>query len=374
MTAADLAAPEAAAAATLPAPERGQALPAPVRGQALAERLALLAGEDPIRRAAAEALTALAGAAARTAVLVGRGPLAGDLGADHGAANADGDAQKALDVMSNDLVIEALRQAPVAWLASEEEEAILTLNPGAALAVAADPLDGSSNIAVNAPIGAIFGIYPAHPEGATASLLRPGREQVAAGYVIYGPCTSMVLSMGGPPELFVLDRAAGGFVAAGQVLSIAPETSEYAVNASNHRHWRAPIRAFVEECQAGAEGPRGKNFNMRWVASLVAEAHRILIRGGVFLYPGDARPGYAQGRLRLLYEAAPMAFLAEAAGGGATDGARRILDIPAADPHQRTPLIFGAANKIARIAALHQDPDEGPAQSPLFGRRGLYRA
>ncbi|MGG7567964.1 class 1 fructose-bisphosphatase [Rhodovulum sp. DZ06] len=351
-----------------------RAILAPTRGEPLAARLETLADGDALRADAAAAIAALARAAAATSGLVARGPLAGDLGRAAGADNADGDAQKALDVMANTAVIAALRAAPVAWLASEEEEAILTLDPAGTLAVAIDPLDGSSNIDVNAPIGAIFGIYPAETGGASASLLRPGRDQVAAGYVIYGPCTALVLSFGEVPELFVLDREEGGFTSVGAVAPIPEDTSEYAINASNHRHWRAPVRQFVEDCLAGVDGPRAKNFNMRWVASLVAEAHRILTRGGVFLYPGDQRKGYEKGRLRLLYEAAPMAFLVEAAGGMATDGAARILDIPAADPHQRTPLIFGAARKVARIAALHEDPDAGPAVSPLFATRGLYRA
>jgi fructose-1,6-bisphosphatase I len=326
-----------------------------------------------MREALCQTIEALAAAAIRIEELVGKGPLAGQLGAETGDANTDGDAQKALDVIANDVVARALQRAPVAYYASEEENAIVTLAADAPFAVAADPLDGSSNIDVNVAIGTIFSIYPKHMDGATASFLRPVREQVAAGYVIYGPHTSLVLTLGKGVDLYVLDRSTRSFKLARANLSIAPDANEFAINASNYRHWPSAIRTFIDDCLDGAEGPRGKNFNMRWVASLVAETHRIFWRGGVFLYPEDQRAGYEKGRLRLLYEAAPIAFLAEQAGGMATDGVNRILDRMAGELHERTPFVFGAAHKVERIAAYHTDPDFVRDESPLFGKRGLFR-
>ena len=340
---------------------------------ALSERLRAGAKDDPKRLALAETIEAIAGAAIEIESLVARGPLAGELGADTGAANADGDRQKALDVLAHERVAAALHEAPVAYFASEEEEAILTLNPHGDLAVAVDPLDGSSNIDVNVSIGTIFSIYATSPEGATASFFRPGREQLAAGYVIYGPHTALVLTTGSGVDLYVLHRQSGSFQLAKARLAIPVDANEFAINASNYRHWTTPIRTFIDDCLEGAEGPRGKNFNMRWVASLVAETHRIFSRGGVFLYPEDDRPGYDMGRLRLVYEAAPIAMLAEQAGGGATDGVTPILDIAPTELHQRTPLIFGAARKIERIAGYHTDPAFVRDTSPLFGSRSLFR-
>ena len=340
----------------------------------LRTRLLAQTRNEPLREALADGVCAIANAALRIQALVGRGPLAGALGAQTGGANSDGDAQKALDVLANDIVAEELSAAPVAYFASEEEDAIRTLNPDAPLGVAVDPLDGSSNIEVNVSIGTIFSIFAKSPNGATATFFRPGEEQLAAGYVIYGPHTALVLTTGDGVDLYVLDHEAGAFRLAKSQLSIAPDASEFAINASNFRHWGPAVRLFIEDCLEGAEGPRGKNFNMRWVASLVAETHRIFSRGGVFLYPGDQRPGYAKGRLRLIYEAAPIAMLAEQAGGGATDGLRRILEIAPTELHERTPLIFGAVQKVERIAAYHTDPASAREVSPLFGARGLFRS
>ncbi|MEL6978158.1 MAG: class 1 fructose-bisphosphatase [Pseudomonadota bacterium] len=364
----------------MPANSRAAAPMAPNRrdthqaNRRLDEHLAAWAGECATRNAVAETIEAIAAAAIKIERLVGCGPLAGDLGAAMGAANADGDQQKALDVAANQLVADALQAAPVAYYASEEEDAILTLRADAPLAVAVDPLDGSSNIDVNVSIGTIFSITPRSEAGATASIFRPGREQLAAGYVIYGPHTALILTVGEGVDLYVLDRASGAFRRVRGGLSIPTNTKEFAINASNYRHWPEAVRTFVDDCLAGADGPRGKNFNMRWVASLVAETHRIFSRGGLFLYPEDQRPGYERGRLRLIYEAAPIAMLAEQAGGGATDGVTRILDKSPTDLHQRTPLVFGAAEKVERVASYHTDPAFAREVSPLFGGRGLFRS
>jgi fructose-1,6-bisphosphatase I len=341
-------------------------------GGTLANHLAGTLQGD-LNRPLADAILALADAAMTISALVARGPLAGRLGLDIGAANADGDAQKRLDVLANDAVLAALNRSSVAYFASEEEAAILTLVPGGALAIAVDPLDGSSNIDVNVSIGTIFAIFPASADGATASFFRSGSEQLAAGYFVYGPHTALVLTTGRGVDLFVLDREAGGFRFARANLTIPIEAREFAINTSNYRHWFDPVQTFIDDCVAGREGPRGKDFNMRWVASLVAETHRIFTRGGVFLYPADRRPGYERGRLRLLYEAFPIALLAEQAGGGAIDGYRRILDKAPGDLHERTPLFFGSSRKMGVIASYHADASDRQGQAPLFGRRGLFR-
>jgi fructose-1,6-bisphosphatase I len=336
--------------------------------------LAQWSGGDPGRASLSAAILAMADACAGIAAVISAGPHAEGLAADAGSANADGDSQKRLDVLANDLILAALRETSVAYFASEEEDAILTLTPTGDLAVATDPLDGSSNIDANISIGTIFSIFPASKDGATESFFRPGAEQLAAGYAVYGPHTALVLTTGAGVDCYVLDPASRRFRLAAAGLKIPGSTREYAINASNYRHWFDPVRTFIDDCLSGAEGPRGKDFNMRWVASLVAETHRIFTRGGVFLYPGDRRTGYAQGRLRLLYEAAPIAMLVEQAGGGATDGATRILEKVPTNLHERTPLVFGSAEKVALIASYHNDPSYKRASSPLFGERGLFRS
>lgn len=341
-------------------------------GQPLSAYLAGAASGDSRRRAVAEAVVALAAGAAQISRLVAGGPLGGAHGEATGGANADGDAQLALDLRANGYMLAALHGAPVAYFASEEEDAILTLTPDAPVSVAVDPLDGSSNVDVNVSIGSIFSILPTEAAGATATFFRPGVAQLAAGYFIYGPHTALVLSLGQGVDLFVLDPVSGAFRLARRSLGIPPQTKEFAINASNYRHWFPPVRTFVDDCLEGSEGPRGKNFNMRWVASLVAETHRIFARGGVFLYPADRRPGYERGRLRLLYEAFPMAFLAEQAGGAATDGIERILLKVPVELHQRTPLVFGSAEDVACIAGYHLDPSLVRDLPPLFRDRGLF--
>lgn len=314
----------------------------------------------------------IARAAVQLAGIIARNGLDQVLGASAGT-NSDGDTQKALDVLADDLFLQAARRAKLCHYASEEQDEVIVLAeaaPGAGWAMAIDPLDGSSNIDTNVSIGTIFSIYPAAatPE---ASFLRPVREQAGAGYVIYGPQVALLMSFGRGVQRYVLDPETRAFVLVDPQVAIAPESSEFAVNASNYRHWPQPIRAYVDDCVAGAEGPRAKNFNMRWIASLVAEAHRIFARGGVFLYPADARKGYERGRLRLVYECAPIAFLCQQAGGGATDGTDPILSLRAETLHQRTPFVFGSLSKTARIAAYHELP---AAESALFGKRGLFRS
>ena len=257
-------------------------------------------------------------------------------------------------LMSGDLEINHLLEQEIAGLKSRE--AALTFGSGA-LALAIDPLDGSSNIDVNVSIGTIFSIYPA-AKTAEASFLRPGSEQIAAGYMIFGPQCTLIATFGHGVQQWVLDPNTGRFERLADLPRMGPETSEFAINASNKRHWPAPIQAFIDHLIAGADGPRGRNFNMRWIASLVAETHRILKRGGVFLYPGDSRRGYERGRLRHVYECAPIAFVITQAGGAATDGYHPILDAIPDSLHARTPFVFGTAPKVRRIARSHDHPEE----------------
>ncbi len=340
----------------------------------LGRRLDAWARDDSTRGAVAEVVQAIADSAVTLGEIIAQGPLAGALGAVVGG-NVDGDAQKALDVRANDLFLEALRHAPVAVFGSEENEEAIVLKHDAPLAVAIDPLDGSSNIDTNVSIGTIFSILPMKTgESAESALLQSGANQLAAGFVIYGPLTALVLTLGQGTQVFTLDRKTGGFVLTRADVEIPAGKAEYAINASNYRHWEEAVRLYIDDCLSGAEGPRGRNFNMRWIASLVAEVFRILSRGGIFLYPRDDRPGYQHGRLRLVYEANPIAFLVEQAGGAATDGEHRVLDIAPQQLHQRVPLVFGARDKVERVARYHTEPHAIGERSPLFGRRGLFRA
>ena len=328
------------------------------------------APRDPSRAEVAEVVRRLAEAAPAVRDAIGSGAFEG--ARPDAPANAGGDLPTGLDLHADRLFRDAMRQAPVACYASEEAREPLALRPGARLAVAIDPLDGSSNIEIGATIGTIFSILPAAAGDAdpAAPFRQPGRSQLAAGFFLYGPQLVLVLTVGAGTQAFRFSQR--GFLRTGDAFAIPARTQEFAINASNYRHWADPVRSYVDDCLDGAKGPREKDFNMRWTASLVAEAYRILVRGGVFLYPGDARPGYRQGRLRLLYEASPIAFLIEQAGGAATDTVAPILDLAPRSLHARTPLVFGAAREVARVARYHADP--AAERSPLFGRRGLFRA
>ncbi|MBC7579337.1 MAG: class 1 fructose-bisphosphatase [Tardiphaga sp.] len=329
------------------------------------------AGQDPVRLAAAAAVDAFAAASIEISELIGRGALAGITGGAQGGENADGDVQKDLDVRADQIIRVALKSVPYAALASEEAETYEVGDESAPISIAYDPLDGSSNIETNMTVGTIFSIMPS--TAGETPFNGKGSAQIAAGFVVYGPQTSLVLTLGNGVDIFTLDRAEKTYRMIRQRVQIPVETAEYAINASNYRHWEQPVRDFVDQCLAGEEGPRSKNFNMRWIASLVAEAYRILIRGGVFLYPSDARKGYADGRLRLLYEAHPMAFILEQAGGGAINGRERILDLAPTSIHQRVPLIMGSIDKVRRIELFHLDPAAASKADPLFARRGLFR-
>jgi fructose-1,6-bisphosphatase I len=342
----------------------------------LAEHLSAWAADSAQRTVIADTVNAVAGVCGSISQLVGAGALAGALGTtrkEHGA----GDTQKELDVRANDMLAAGLRNVPVASLASEEMAEPIELNPEGTLLVAVDPLDGSSNIDTNVSVGTIFSILRTPAEGSRCdadAFLQTGIRQVAAGYAIYGPQTAFVLTVGAGTHVFTLDRTVGTFHLTSQHVRVPPTTQEFAINASNHRYWDEPIRIYVDDCLKGAEGPRGANFNMRWIASMVAEAHRVLSRGGIYLYPADIRNGYSQGRLRLIYEANPIAWLIEQAGGAASTGHRRILDVQPRSLHQRIPLLFGSREEVARLDRYHLEPHPIGERSPLFGRRGLFRS
>lgn len=301
--------------------------------------------------------------------IIARGNLDQALGGSVGI-NSDGDGQKALDVIADDAFMAALKDSDVRWYASEEQADVVGMNPKGSLALAIDPLDGSSNIDVNVSIGTIFSIFRANDD-ADASFLRPANEQIAAGYIIYGPQTALMVTFGTGTLHYVMDPDTGNFHLVSDKVRIKTTSSEFAINASNHRHWSKPVLAYVQDCLAGTEGPRGRNYNMRWIASLVAETHRILSRGGIFLYPSDAREGYEHGRLRMVYECAPIAFLVEQAGGKATDACDPIMAQSATSLHGRTPFVFGSTEDIDRVAAYHDLPLK--ETSALFGNRGLFR-
>ncbi|MCF7530153.1 class 1 fructose-bisphosphatase [Neisseria lisongii] len=283
------------------------------------------------------------------------GALAGVLGMA-GTGNVQGEDQKKLDVIANDILIEALKNNPnVGGLASEEEDSFVACHENGGYLVLFDPLDGSSNIDVNISVGTIFSIL-AKPEGTltTESFLQKGRNQVAAGYVLYGPQTQLVLTLKHGVLVFTLNEQ-GEFIETQSQPKIAAATQEFAVNMSNQRHWQPPMQQYIAELLAGKEGVRGKNYNMRWVASMVAEIHRILMRGGVFMYPQDKRDPSKPGKLRLMYEANPMSLILEQADGAASNARQAMLDIQPEGLHQRVAVFMGSSEEVAYINSLHQN-------------------
>ena len=290
---------------------------------------------------------------------VNKGALGGVLGSAH-SENVQGEVQKKLDIIANEVLIEANEWGGhLAAMASEEMDGIYVVPnryPQGEYLLLFDPLDGSSNVDVNVSIGTIFSVLRKTDAsvGVTENdFLQTGSKQVAAGYCVYGPQTTLVLTVGDGVAMFTLDREQGSFVLTQEHMQIPPDTKEFAINMSNMRHWDAPVRQYVDECLAGTTGVRGKDFNMRWVASMVADVHRILTRGGVFLYPWDKREPAKPGKLRLMYEANPMAWLAEQAGGAATDGCQRILDIVPTQLHQRVSVVLGSRNEVDRVTRYH---------------------
>jgi fructose-1,6-bisphosphatase I / sedoheptulose-1,7-bisphosphatase len=301
-----------------------------------------------------------------------------------GSVNVQGEVQKPLDVMSNDIFIRMNEwNGHLAGMASEEMDEprqIPTSYSRGKYLLVFDPLDGSSNIDVNVSVGSIFSILRAPQEAidsgrdvTEADFLQPGATQVAAGYALYGPTTMFVLTVGNGVAGFTLNPNLGEFVLTHNKITVPADTHEFAINSSNSRFWEPPVKRYVDECLAGKTGPRGKDFNTRWIASMVAEAHRILMRGGVFLYPRDTKDPSKNGRLRLLYEANPIGFVMEQAGGRASTGRQAMLGVKPTELHQRIGLIFGSKNEVERIERYHHEPATRDAGTPLFAERSLFR-
>ena len=312
------------------------------------------------------------------AISVNKGAL-GDVLGSNDTENVQGEVQKKLDVISNEVLIEANEWGGhLAAMASEEMDSIHVVPnryPQGEYLLLFDPLDGSSNIDVNVSIGTIFSVLRkvGHHRGVSEEdFLQPGRAQAAAGYCVYGPQTTLVLTVGEGVAVFTLDREMGSWVLTADQLQLPADTQEFSMNMSNQRHWAPPVQRYISECLAGKSGPRGKDFNMRWVGSMVADVHRILTRGGVFLYPWDAREPDKPGKLRLMYEANPMAFLVEQAGGAATNGQQRILDIVPTKLHERVSVMLGSKNEVACVSSYHQaqaDADAADGSSSVSPSR-----
>ncbi|NMG73249.1 class 1 fructose-bisphosphatase [Aromatoleum diolicum] len=292
-------------------------------------------------------------------VNVSKGALAGILG-EAGTDNVQGEAQKKLDVIANEILLQANEWGGhLAAMASEEVEEVHQIPfdyPKGGYLLLFDPLDGSSNIDVNISVGTIFSVLR-NPEGdgepTEQNFLQRGRDQVAAGYALYGPSTLLILTVGNGVHGFTLDREMGSFIYTHPYMMVPADTQEFAINASNARHWEPPVQRYIGELQEGKNGPRGRDFNMRWVASMVADVHRVLTRGGIFMYPMDEKCRDKGGKLRLMYEANPMAMLVEQAGGAATTGRERIMDVQPHKLHQRVPVILGSANEVERVTKYH---------------------
>ena len=306
-------------------------------------------------------LEVVARACKRISNAVNKGALGGVLGSA-GSENVQGEVQKKLDIIANEVLIEANEWGGhLAAMASEEMDTIYVVPscyPQGEYLLMFDPLDGSSNIDVNVSIGTIFSVFkkPASQETVSEQdFLQPGSQQVAAGYCVYGPQTTLVLTVGNGVAMFTLDRDLGSFVLTQDNVQIPADTREFSINMSNMRHWAPPVKRYIDECLQGSEGPRGKDFNMRWIASMVADVHRILTRGGIFMYPWDKRDPQKPGKLRLLYEANPMSWLVEQAGGMATTGQGRILDVQPHALHERVSVILGSRNEVERVQRYHEE-------------------
>ncbi|HEY5135160.1 MAG TPA: class 1 fructose-bisphosphatase [Candidatus Nanopelagicales bacterium] len=328
---------------------------------------------DPGRTALADVIAASAEAGAQLAELIATSPLDA---VRTSTGSAAGHRPGALDVQAEQLFVAAMSGCEVAAVGSQETLAARGPAQGGGPVVALCPIVGSSDVESNAPMGSIFAVLPPagpldDPRGA---LLQPGRSQLAAGLIVYGPSTTMALTWGDGTGSYALDPSSREFVRTRERLELPADAQEYSIDASNARHWGPGITAYVNDLVNGSLGVRERDFTMRWLASLAAEAYRILLRGGIFLSPADDRPGNRHGHVRLVFEANPVAFLCEQAGGTATDGVQPILDLRPAAPDQRTPLVFGSRNKVDRVRRYLMDPRTTHPESPLFSQRGLFRS
>lgn len=315
------------------------------------------------RSAVADTIAIIADAARTATGILAQGPL---------AAAGSPDGQSAIAAKANEAFRAALSKAPVAILATSCNDEPRAISAGSPIAVTLDPIMASA-LDIDATAGTIFSILPAAADSA-ATFRQPGSAMLAAGYIVFGPHVSLVLTLGAGTSVFTLDHASGRFRSSRSKVEITKRTREYAINASNARHWSDPVRAYMADCVAGKDGPRGEDYNMRWTASLPAECHRIIGRGGIYLYPSDTRPDYREGRLKLVLEANPIAFVVEQAGGLATNGRQRLLEIEPSGLSQRTPFVFGSRNEVERLVRYKTDQHGIVERSPLFGKRGLFRA
>ena len=326
----------------------------------LSEYLSQQLAENPsLQRDLGKLVLDLAKAVKEIALLTSQGALAGVLGSLE-SQNVQGETQKKLDVLSDEILIQTLRSGNlVAGIASEENDEPITNSKGGSFLCLFDPLDGSSNIDVNVSVGTIFAIYEANQERSPelADYLKAGRKQIAAGYAIYGPATMLIFSLGMGTHGFTFDASSGEFILTHPKIQIPVDTSEFAINTSNERFWEPPVSRYINECKKGKTDVRGRDFNMRWIASMVADVHRILMRGGIFMYPKDNKDPSKPGRLRLMYEANPMSFVVEQAGGLGSTGRQRILDIKPESIHQRIPVVLGSKNEVERVEQYHREHD-----------------
>jgi fructose-1,6-bisphosphatase I len=339
-------------------------------GIRLEHQLASWAQRDGVHEDIASIILVIASTGAKLAKMISRRGR-DELPEDIRITKPDGELQKPLETLSQTLFEEALRNMPISFLASEKTTELLEIDSAVDLGVAIDPLDGSSNIDTNTSIGTIFSVL-----SATAGNLfdrNLGDILQASGFLFYGPQTRLVLTCGDGSFSFVLDPDDEKFYQVGGALKVPSGQREFAINTSNYRFWDDSVRYFIDDCVAGENGPLGEDFNMRWNASLVAEAYRILVRGGVFLYPGDSRPNYESGRLRLLYEALPLAFIIEQAGGKASDGIESLLDMKLASLHKRVPLIFGSRDRVEDVIDYISGDAVENTRFPLFENRSLFR-
>lgn len=342
----------------------------------LSSYLQLWAEGDIRRDAIAQTVECIAKACSHISALISRAPLAGHLDAVH-QTNTHGGARRELDLLASELVIKNLRNAPVAVVVSEELDLPLELKPDASLCIAIDPLDGSSDIDTNISVGTLFSVLP-YQGGDDGEdwhhVLQAGFHQLAAGYAIYGPHTSLVLSVGEGTQIFTLSPESREFLLTTLLVQIPKETRELAINVSNFHHWDSPVRAYIDDCLEGLAGDEKSNYNMRWGDSLVAECHRILNSGGICLYPSDARCRHQNGRLRLLFEANPIGWIIEQAEGLASTGRVRVLDVQPNDIHQRAPFVFGSRSEVKRLESYYRERPPLGDRPPLFNQRGLFRA
>lgn len=339
-------------------------------GIRLEQQLAAWAQRDGVHEDLGSIILVIASTGAKLAQLISRQGRS-ERHEEVNITKPDGELQKPLETLSQSVFEEALRKLPISFLASEKTTELQEIDPAANLGVAIDPLDGSSNIETNTSIGTIFSVLSASPGNLFEKSL--GNILQASGFLFYGPQIRLVLTCGDGTYSFLFDPDDEKFYQVGESLKVPAGQREFAINTSNYRFWDDSVRYFIDDCVAGENGPLGEDFNMRWNASLVAEAYRILVRGGVFLYPGDSRPNYESGRLRLLYEALPLAFIIEQAGGMASDGIERLLDMKLASLHKRVPLIFGSRDRVQEVIDYISGDAVESTRFPLFENRSLLR-